>query len=78
MVRSLLTPQTTDLHICIPPDYIGKKVEVLVFTYDEAIEKTAKSKTGIMEKFWGIISDETAEEMHKHVNQSRDEWERDI
>lgn len=77
MIRSLLTPQTNDLHIALPDSYIGKKVEVLVFTYDDAIEEPI-ANPNIMAQFWGVISDHTTEEMHKHVAQSRAEWERDI
>jgi len=77
MIRSLITPQSTDLHIAIPDNYIGRKVEVLVFTYDDPIE-TPKATPDIMAQFWGVISEHTTEEMHKHVAQSRAEWERDI
>jgi len=77
MIRSLITPESTDLHIAIPTEYVGKKVEVLVFTYDEA--RTAPKVTpDIMAQFWGVISEQTTEEMHKHVALSRNEWERDI
>ena len=75
MIRSLLTPQTNDLHIAIPDEYVGKKVEVLVFTYDD---KEPSTTPDIMAQFWGVISDKTTDEMHKHVVQSRTEWERDI
>jgi len=49
----------------------------LVFTYDDPIE-TPKATPDIMAQFWGVISEHTTEEMHKHVAQSRAEWERDI
>jgi hypothetical protein len=77
MIRSLITPQTTDIHIAIPDEYIGKKVEVLVFTYDEPNE-APESMPNVMSQFWGVISEDTTREMHKHVAQSRAEWERDI
>ena len=77
MIRSLLTPETTDLHISIPTDYVGKKVEVLVFACDETTE-APKTNPEIMAQFWGVISENTTEEMHKHITQSRAEWERDI
>jgi len=77
MIRSLVTPQTNDLHIALPDDYIGRKVEVLVFAYDEPID-VPKPPLGIMAQFWGVISDETTSQMHIHVDESRTEWERDI
>jgi hypothetical protein len=73
MIRSLITPQTTELHIAIPDDYIGKKVEVLVFTYDEPTEIPQPNAT-VMGQFWGVISENTTKEMHKHVTESRQEW----
>ncbi len=77
MIRSLITPQTTDLHISIPTDYIGRKVEVLVFTYDEPKE-SAKEADNVMAQFWGVISEDTTKEMHRHITESRAGWERDI
>ena len=31
-----------------------------------------------MADFWGILSDETANELRVQINKSRKEWERDI
>jgi len=83
MIRTLITPKTNDIHIEIPDEYLGKKVEVLVFAYDEPSKKAKSSKRAkvtpnIMEKYWGVVSKETAEKMHQHIEQSRNEWERDI
>lgn len=36
MERTIVTPQSTDLHISIPEKYIGKRVEVIFFDVDEA------------------------------------------
>lgn len=77
MIRCLLTPETNDLHIALPDSYIWKKIEVLVFTFDDTVEDT-KTTPDIMAQFWGVISDKTTAEMHKHIEQSRSEWERDI
>ncbi len=80
MIRTIITPLNTDLHIDLPIDYIGKQLEVLVFATDETnkVNGKAKNKPGVMAQFWGVISKETGEEMHKHIEQSRSEWERDI
>ena len=73
MIRSVITPETNHLDIAIPDNYVGKKVEVLVFTCEEAneIEDTAPD---VMAQFWGGVSDKTTEEMHHHINHSRSEW----
>jgi len=59
----------------IPEKYVGKKIEITYSEVDE-IDRTSKKKT--MADFWGILSDETANELHAHVDKSRSEWERGI
>ncbi len=76
MIRSIVTPNSNDLHIALPVKYIGRKVEVLVFSYDEPVD-TPTDNEDIMAQFWGVISERTTEEMHKHLAHSRAEWERD-
>jgi hypothetical protein len=78
MIRSLVTPESNSLQIAIPDDYVGKKVEILVFTHDEATPTIAASTPDVMSQFWGVISEHTTEEMHRHVAQSKAEWEKDI
>ena len=36
MVRTLVTPDNQNISIKIPKSYVGKKVEVIAFTVDEA------------------------------------------
>ena len=50
---------------------LGQKVEVLVFTYDEP-SNTPKATPDVMAQFWGVVSEQTTEAMHKHVALSRD------
>lgn len=83
MIRTLLKPKTNDIHIEIPNEYLGKNVEVLIFTYEDDVKpaksrKKSKATPNVMEKYWGVISKESAEKMHQHIEQSRNEWERDI
>lgn len=79
MVRTSITPAHTDVHISIPQNYVGRKLEVLLYPVDELItekaEKTAKKKPS---DFFGIMSNEEAEKLRQHVEQSRNEWERDF
>lgn len=41
MIRTIITPQNTDLHISIPNEYVGKRVEVLLYVCDEVKEGSA-------------------------------------
>lgn len=56
-------------------EYVGKRVEVILFTIDEA---DIPVKKNTMAQYKGILSAETALQMQKHVEQSRNEWERNI
>jgi hypothetical protein len=76
MLKTIVTPQQATLNISIPQKYIGKKIEVLLYAVDEIVEESSKNVS--MADFWGVISDATADKLHKNANQSRNEWERDI
>ena len=39
MIRTVVTPKNTDLHLLIPKDYVGKQIEVLLYTSEEVNEK---------------------------------------
>jgi hypothetical protein len=74
MIKTIVTPQNNNLCLSIPDSYIGKEIEILLYAKEElAEEKINPKKT--MKDFWGIISDETADELHKEVKESRKGWE---
>lgn len=43
MVRTILTPQNTDIHLSIPKNYIGRKIEVMYYPVDELMEESELS-----------------------------------
>jgi hypothetical protein len=74
MVRTIITPENTNVQLAIPEEYVGKEIEVTVLALDELSgDKPAKFT---MADFWGTMSDDTAKILHKDVEQSRNEWER--
>jgi len=80
MIRTTLTPQDTNLQLSlnIPEDYVGKKIEVLIFAVDEAKEHSiAKNKAA---RYRGALqlSDEQYIDLQQHVKNIRNEWDRDI
>ena len=77
MIRTVITPQNTDIHISIPENYVGRKMEVLLYATDEVVEEETET-ANTMAQFWGVISGETGEDLHKNAAKSRDEWDRDI
>ena len=74
MIRTLITPQQQNISIVVPQSYVGKQIEVLLYAIDELTEEKTKPKK-TMADFWGSISDETAAELHKNVEESRNSWE---
>lgn len=76
MVRTVIIPAGTDIHLSIPKDYVGKEIEVTCLALDELEQGQPGKKT--MADFWGVISDKTAGILHEQVQQSRDEWNRSI
>lgn len=74
MVKTHITPLQNTYNLAIPKKYIGKKVEILIYSIDEVqVEKPIKST---MADFWGILSDETAADLHNLTNTGREEWEK--
>ena len=79
MIRTSVIPKNKHLQIDIPSDYVGKKIEVLLYAEDEieisSAKKTAKKKPS---DFVGAISKKEAANYIKHLTKSRKEWERTI
>ncbi len=81
MIQTVVTPQKTDfdMSVSLPADYVGKEVHVL-FYIDDEVKKTT---TTVLPKkkpsdYFGILTQEEGEKFDKHINQVRNEWERDI
>jgi hypothetical protein len=77
MVKTVITPQENTYPLIIPANYIGKKVEILIYSIDEFIENR-----GISEKkpsdFFGTLSASDGEKFQNYVTNSRLEWDRNI
>ena len=76
MIRTSITPQQADILISVPPQYIGKKLEVLLYAVEEITEEVSPPTT--MAQFWGILSDEAAQDLREASIRSREEWDRSI
>ena len=74
MIRTIVTPKNNKLQVSIPDSYIGKEIEVLLYSKDE-LELKKPAPINSMSSFWGTISDETAKELHKEVEENRAGWE---
>ena len=79
MVKTLITPSQTDVHISVPPNYVGRKLEVLLYPVDEITgilgEEKPKKKPS---DYVGTLSQEEGEKFHEYLKEVRNEWDRDI
>ena len=74
MIRTTIVPENTNLQLSIPKDYVGKQVEVLVFTTDEIKEN--ESETHNVSNLRGKLqlTDEQYLDFQKYIKDSRSEW----
>ena len=76
MVRTIITPTDTNIHLSIAKEYVGKSIEITYLALDELEPKSPPK--GTLAEFWGTISDETAQKLRDGIEKTRSEWERDI
>lgn len=77
VIRQIVKVKNHHIELELPEEYTSKEAEVIVLSVDETNGEPEKKKFD-PELFRGAISKDTAEEMLKYVEQSRNEWERDI
>ena len=82
MIQTNIIPTneaSLNLSLNLPTNYIGKLVHVLIYAEDEvkndSIPTLHKKKPS---DYFGTLSKEEGEKLHKHVAKCRKEWERDI
>ena len=73
--RQILNVKDNSLRVVLPTNFKADKVEIIVLPIEEQ-NKPHKLKNS--ERFSGVISKETAEKLHKHLNEVHSEWERNI
>ena len=71
-LRQIVNVRDNFLHVVLPDDFKADKYEIIVLPVKE------QNKMRNSERFSGAISKETAEKLHKHLNEVRNEWEKDI
>jgi len=72
-LRQIVNVKDNLLQVILPVDFNADRVEVIVLP----VEK--QNKPHILknsERFSGSISIETAKKLHKHLNEVRNEWEK--
>ena len=74
-LRQIVNVQGNLLHLVLPADFKADKVEVIVLPI---VEQKVQNNVTNSERFSGAISKKTAEKIHQHLHETRDEWERNI
>jgi hypothetical protein len=77
MIRTVVTPKNTDLHLSIPENYIGKQIEILLYTTDE-VKEEKNIKNNNAARFKGLLTNEEADKYNSYLKQARSEWDRDL
>jgi hypothetical protein len=71
-LRQIVNVEDNLLQVVLPTDFKADKVEIIVLSIEE------HNNLRNSERFSGAISRATADKLHKHLNEVRNEWERDI
>ncbi len=75
VIRQIAEVKNGNLQMKLPKDFSDGKVEVIVLPIEQTIKKKYKKNSEI---FSGAITKETAEKIHKHLDSTKSEWDRDI
>ena len=79
MIRRVLIPDNTDVHLSIPESYVGRKIEVTCYPVDELTEENDESiPPKLMASFKGILSSKETDQLQEYIKKSREEWNRDF
>jgi hypothetical protein len=77
MLKTVITPKKKTYSLSIPAHYVGKTVEVLLYSPDEITENKEQGKRKPSD-FFGTLSASEGEKFKEYVTNSRLEWDRDI
>ena len=75
VIRQIAEVKNGNLNMKLPRNFVDGKVEVIVLPLYGAKKKAYRKNS---EVFSGAISKETAEKLHKHIDSTKIEWDRDI
>ena len=77
MLKTVITPRESTYSLPIPAHYIGKSVEVLLFSTDEIVENKEANKKKPSDYF-GTLNVSEGEKFQEYATNSRIEWDRNI
>ena len=77
MLKTVITPSENTYLLPIPASYIGKTLEVLLYSGEEVFENKVHNNKKPSD-FFGTLSATEGQEFQKYVTNSRLEWDRNI
>lgn len=77
MLKTIVTPKDNTICLTIPTRYVGKEIEVLLYSKEELVEEKREPRKTLAD-FIGILSDSDYESLKAHVKQARKEWDRNF
>lgn len=78
MTKTTITPRNGSYNLAIPEEYIGKQIEILLYSLDEVAEERKAPAKKTMADFRGILSENDYQLLKEHTEQARSEWNRNI
>jgi hypothetical protein len=79
MIKNILTPQSDTITLSIPSEYIGKKVEVLLYINEELhVEACDNPHRSGVARFKGLLTNSEADKYQQYLQKARQEWDRVI
>ena len=75
MLKTLITPRKRTYTLTIPPHYVGRRLELLLYASDE-LSKNRKPTKKKPSDFFGTLSVTEGEQFQEYITNSRAEWER--
>ncbi len=77
MIKTTLTLKNNKLNLTVPKTYVGKELEILVYSKDELIEEKDPSKKKLAD-FTRILDEKSYNDLKAHIEKAREEWNRNI
>lgn len=74
MIRTIVTPENTELHLSLPVDYVGKQIEVLVYKSDEINQEKPLINNGASLRGTLQLSSDQYKNFNQYLSDSRNEW----
>jgi len=78
MYKTVITPDENTYVLNIPPFYVGKTLEILLYSYDEFSNENKINKLKKPSDFFNSLNKVEGEKFQEYVANSRSEWDRNI